>query len=49
MNEKTNKQLSNEEMSMAIINLQAMLNIEDIDILIKLLENHNWDVSLAAN
>jgi hypothetical protein len=49
MNEKTSKQLSNEEMSMAIINLQAMLNIEDIDIVIKLLENHNWDVSLAAN
>ena len=26
-----------------------MLNIDDIDIVIKLLEDHNWDVSQAAN
>lgn len=32
-------------MSMAIINLQAMLNFDDIEIVIKLLENNNWDVT----
>lgn len=36
-------------MSMAIVNLQAMLNIEDIDKVIKLLEENNWDESQAAS
>ena len=34
---------------MAIINLQAMLNTDDLDKVIKLLEKSNWDESLAAS
>jgi hypothetical protein len=36
-------------MSMAIMNLQAMLDVDDIDVVIKLLEQNNWDVSNAAS
>ena len=36
-------------MSMAIMNLQAMLDIEDLDQVIKLLEQNNWDEGQAAN
>ena len=36
-------------MSMAIVNLQAMLQIEDIDQVIRLLEENNWDESQAAS
>ncbi len=36
-------------MSMAICNLQAMLDIEDLDQVIKLLEQNNWDEGQAAN
>jgi len=32
-------------MSMSIVNLQAMLNIEDIDQVIQLLKQNNWDES----
>jgi hypothetical protein len=28
---------------MAIVNLQAILNIEDVDKVIELLEQNNWD------
>jgi hypothetical protein len=43
------KQLSDDEMGMAIMNLQAMLNIEDIDRVIELLQQNDWDESQAAN
>ena len=36
--EEESKKPSDDKMSMAIMNLQAMLNIEDIDAVIKLLE-----------
>ena len=36
-------------MSMSIVNLSAMLNIEDIDQVIQLLKQNNWDESQAAN
>jgi hypothetical protein len=36
-------------MSMAIMNLQAMLNIDDIDKVISLLEQNNWDEGQAAS
>jgi len=36
-------------MGMAIMNVQAMLNIEDIDKVIQLLEQNNWDESQAAS
>jgi hypothetical protein len=31
---------------MAIVNLQAILNIEDVDKIIELLEHNNWDESV---
>ena len=34
---------------MAVMNLSAMLNIEDLDRVIKLLEENDWDESKAAN
>ena len=34
---------------MAIVNLQAMLNIEDISKVIELLEENGWDESQAAS
>jgi hypothetical protein len=40
---------TDEEMSMAIINLQTIINIEDMDVAIKLLEQNGWDESLAAS
>ena len=40
---------SDEQMGMAIMNLQAMLNIEDMDQVIKLLEQNNWSETDAAN
>ena len=40
---------SDEKMGMAIMNVQAMLNIEDIDKVIQLLEQNNWDESQAAS
>ena len=33
---------------MAIINLQAMLNIEDLDTAIALLEQNNWDEAVST-
>ena len=36
-------------MSMAIMNLSAILNIDDMDEVIRLLEENNWDESQAAN
>lgn len=36
-------------MGMAVMNLSAMLNIDDLDRVIKLLEENNWDESQAAN
>lgn len=37
------------EMSIAIENLRAMLDTEDVDLLIELLQQNNWDESLAAS
>eukprot|EP00347_Sterkiella_histriomuscorum_P016338 403353573 len=37
-----------ERKSMAIVNLQAMLNLEDVDKIIGLLEQNNWDEAQAA-
>lgn len=31
---------------MAIVNVQAILNIEDVDKVIELLEQNNWDESV---
>lgn len=36
-------------MSLAIENLKAMLNTEDVDLLIELLQDNDWDESLAAS
>lgn len=36
-------------MSTAIINLQAIINVEDVDLVIKLLEQNDWDESQAAS
>ena len=33
---------------MAVVNLQAMLDTDDIDLVMKLLEDNNYDESLAA-
>lgn len=43
------KKPSDDQMSMAIINLQAILDIEDLDKVIQLLEQNNWDEGQAAN
>ena len=40
---------TDEEMSMAVTNLQAIINIEEIDLIIQLLEQNNWDESQAAS
>ena len=40
---------SDEQMSMALTNLQAIINIEDVDLAITLLEQNGWDESLAAS
>ena len=42
-------QENDEKMGMAVMNLSAMLNIDDLDKVIKLLEENNWDESQAAN
>ena len=39
---------SDEEMSMAIENLGAMLDIQDVDEVINLLQQNNWDEQSAA-
>jgi len=36
-------------MGVAIMNVQAMLGTDDIDKIIKLLEENNWDESHAVN
>lgn len=36
-------------MSMAIENLRVMLNTEDVDLLIELLQENDWDESQAAS
>lgn len=46
---QTPTQANDEKMGMAVMNLSAMLNIEDLDKVIKLLEENNWDESQAAN
>lgn len=46
---QTPTQANDEKMGMAVMNLSAMLNIEDLDRVIKLLEENNWDESQAAN
>ena len=48
-NKQNPGQQNDEKMGMAVMNLSAMLNIDDLDRVIKLLEENNWDESLAAN
>ena len=43
-----NRQKTDEEMSMAIDNLSAMLNTENVDEVIELLQQNNWDEQAAA-
>ena len=40
---------SDDKMSLAIINLQAMLGTDDIDLVIRLLEENSWEETQAAN
>jgi hypothetical protein len=40
---------SDEQITIAVMNLQAMLNIDDMDKLLQLLEQNDWDESKAAN
>ena len=42
-------QKTDDEKSMAIVNLQAMLNTDDIEKVIELLEQNGYDESLAAS
>lgn len=41
--------MDDERKSLAIMNLQAILNLEDMDLVIQLLEQNNWDESAAAS
>ena len=36
-------------MSLAIENMRVMLDTEDVDLIIELLQQNNWDESLAAS
>ena len=40
---------TDEEMSIAIDNLRVMLDTEDVDLIIEMLQQNNWDESLAAS
>jgi hypothetical protein len=40
---------SDSEMAIAIENLSAMTNSDDMDLIIELLQQNNWDESLAAS
>lgn len=40
---------TDEEMSMAVTNLQAIIDVEDVDLIIRLLEQNDWDESSAAS
>lgn len=40
---------TDEQMSMSINNLMAIINVEDVDLVIKLLEQNEWDESSAAS
>jgi glutamate synthase domain-containing protein 1 len=40
---------TDEQMSMAIENLRVMLATEDVDLVIQLLSDNNWDESAAAS
>ena len=46
---KDKRKYTDDKKSMAIINLQAILDSDDIDLIIKLLESNNWDETRAAN
>ena len=39
---------TDEEMSMSIDNLSAMLNEQDVDVIIKLLQENDWNEQAAA-
>lgn len=38
--------MDDERKSLAIMNLQAILDLEDMDLVIQLLEQNNWDESV---
>jgi UBA-like domain len=40
--------VDDEKKSLAIMNLQAILNLDDMDIVIQLLEHNNWDESVRV-
>ena len=40
--------VDDEKKSLAIMNLQAILNLDDMDIVIQLLEQNNWDESVRV-
>jgi hypothetical protein len=35
--------MDDEKRTFSIVNLQAILNIDDMDVVIKLLQENNWD------
>ena len=41
-------EMTDDKKSLAVINLQAMLNIEDMSKIFELLEQNDWDESKAA-
>lgn len=45
---QTPHQKSDAEMSMAVDNLCAMLDTHEVDVIIELLQQNNWDESAAA-
>jgi hypothetical protein len=39
--------MDDEKRTHSIVNLQAILNIDDMDVVIKLLQENNWDESVS--
>lgn len=46
---ESHPQISDEQMSIAIENLRVMCDTDDIDLLIELLQQNNWDETQAAS
>jgi hypothetical protein len=40
--------MDDEKRTFSIVNLQAILNIDDMDVVIKLLQENNWDESVSC-
>jgi hypothetical protein len=41
--------MDDEKRTFSIVNLQAILNIDDMDVVIKLLQENNWDESVSRS